>query len=267
MEVGSITQNVNSTVPLVNPSDSQLSSQVQKTQSAVLHKDKDAAVVTLSQTLDNRKSGIFENVSMLNNTFAITQIAQKGLDKQEEILKKMENVILADNETKSVDVKKSELIDLVKDFNKSIQNTRFNNEMLLTTEKSFEEITMVTNDDTFFIQTPDMQSTMENIAKIVVKYDGSVDTNEKLAQEINKGLENINNYSNTYDSVQKHITSNPLSNLIPNFDTSNLNANTLFVDFGKDMTDFNKTNITSQLGYLAAAQANILQEHTSKLLV
>ncbi|PLY11353.1 MAG: hypothetical protein C0626_01945 [Arcobacter sp.] len=39
------------------------------------------------------------------------------------------------------------------------------------------------------------------------------------------------------------------------------------MNFGSDFSDFSKTNITTQLGNLAASQAHIIQEQTSKLLV
>lgn len=38
------------------------------------------------------------------------------------------------------------------------------------------------------------------------------------------------------------------------------------LSFGSDFNNFSKTNITSQLGNLAASQAHIIQEQTSKLL-
>jgi hypothetical protein len=45
------------------------------------------------------------------------------------------------------EMKKNELIELVKDFNRSIQTTTFNNEMLLTTQKSFEEKNLKMHED------------------------------------------------------------------------------------------------------------------------
>jgi flagellin-like hook-associated protein FlgL len=267
MELAGITQNVNSTVPLTPQNEQNQLNRVQKNESAVLHKDKDAAIVSLSQSLDNKKSGIFENISMVNNAFAITQIAQKGLDKQEDILNKMKNVLEIDTADKSVDVKKSELISLVKDFNNSIRETKFNNEMVLSSEKSFNEITISTKDDAFFVQTPDMQKSMENIAKLVVGYDGSEDTNKKLFQELSNALDNVEDYSSAYSTLQDTISKNPMEKFLPDLDATNFTSNTFFIDYGKEMADFSKSNITAQFGYLAAAQANILQEHSSKLLV
>lgn len=270
METNMITQNINSTVPLTSHTQETSggsSQKVQKNESAVLHKDKDAAVVSLSQALDAKKSGIFENISAINNVFAITQIAQRGLDDQEEIINKMRDVIETDSSQKNVSDKKNDLINLVKDFNQSIQKTTYNNEMLLTTQKSFDEITFSTQSDTFFVQTPDMQKSMENIAKLAVSYDGSDETNEKLIKELDNTLTNIASFSDTYTNLQNTVRSNSMQSMFANMDTSAFASNTLFMDYGRDVTDFNKTNITSQLGYLAAAQANILQEQSSRLLV
>ena len=37
-------------------------------------------------------------------------------------------------------------------------------------------------------------------------------------------------------------------------------------NFGKESSDFSKTNINSNLGYLAASQANIVQAQSVRLL-
>ena len=37
-------------------------------------------------------------------------------------------------------------------------------------------------------------------------------------------------------------------------------------NFGKESSDFSKTNISANLGYLAASQANIVQEQSVRLL-
>lgn len=270
METGMITQNIGSTIPLSHHSNNQENTNVEKIKkgsSAVLYKEKDAALVSLSFNDSSKKSNMYESISKINNIFAISQISQKGLERQEEILTKMENIITSDSQIKDETTKKNELISLVKDFNQSIQNTKYNNEMLLTTQKSFDEITFSTRNDTYFLQTPDMESSLQTFAKLSVGYSDTAQYNEGFLKEIKSSLDNIAQYSKNYENIQKTIQQNPLESMVSNLDSSSVVANTLFMDFGRNMNDFNKTNITSQLGYLAAAQANILQEQSSRLLV
>jgi flagellin len=86
-------------------------------------------------------------------------------------------------------------------------------------------------------------------------------------KEFDNTLTNIESFSDTYSNLQNTVRSNSMQSMFANMDTSSFASNTLFMDYGRDVTDFNKTSITSQLGYLAAAQANILQEQSSRLLV
>lgn len=240
---------------------------VQKADTTGLYKDKDAVYLSLSSSLDARANNFFANISSINNIFAVTQIAQKGLDKQEDILAQIKDKTLDDNEDIDVANKRNDLISLVKDLNTSIQKTTYNNDMILSTDKTLQELTFSTQKDTFFVQTPDMQKTLENIAKLVVEYDGSKESNEQIQKEIDKSLENISMYSQTYSDIQGTIRGDSLQNLISNLNINISNSNTYLIDYGKDSNDFNKNNISSQLGYLAASQANILQEQASRLLV
>ena len=86
---------------------------------------------------------------------------------------------------------------------------------------------------------------------------------------MNKVSSSANQLKNTYDDFTEFgnkLESSARETIKTQIDLYNDNKYNKDKNFGKESSDFSKTNINANLGYLAASQANIVQEQSVRLL-
>ena len=213
------------------------------------------------------------NVQSLNEGIAISKIAENGIEKQQEVLNKIKeelkslasgDIVLNDNNDKKQDIN-----NFLKDFNQSAYETKFNNENLLSVDyyDDAKNIEIITKDETLTIAKANTPQIANDI------FDTLNTSNLNKPEDIQRNLDKIETSSNQLQNISDEFTSfgnrlesSALENLREQTDLYNTNANTKQNDFGKDSSDFSKSNVNANLGYLAASQANIVQEQSVRLL-
>jgi len=208
------------------------------------------------------KSEFSQNIQSLNDGIAKSQIAQNSIDKLQGYLKnideKLEN---SKNLNDKNEIKQSINQDL-RAFNQQAFQTKYKEENLIANRYNDDQeaIEVSANNITYSLERP-------NVANF---------TNEIFNAVNNNNLNNPQNMQNAVNTVS--TTANQLEELANQFKDfsqqlqndaknqiveQNLNQT---INFGKESSDFTKTNLQANSGYLATSQANIVQEQSVRLL-
>lgn len=209
------------------------------------------------------------NVQSLNEGIAITKIAQNSIEKQQEYLTniqtKLEN---ADSYENKNDLKQSINEDL-RNFNQVAYETKFKRENIIATDYYDDKKTIDINTKSanFSIEKPNTPVYANDIFELSNNSD--LNDPSTLEEITNKVRTSSNQLKNTYDEFTEfgnkleHGARETIKEQVDLYNETKMNKDR---NFGQESTDFSKTNVNANLGYLAASQANIIQEQSVRLL-
>jgi flagellin-like hook-associated protein FlgL len=261
MDVNSINNNIST----LNTSSSL---QLEKTSSnAKINSSPNDELNLFINDYNKKRDELSQNVQSLNDGIASIQIAQNSIEKQQDYLKniqnKLENIDSYENKN---DIKQSINEDL-RSFNQIAYQTNFKKEALLVTNNTDDKTNIDVNTKTsnFSMPKPNTSTYANKIFEIVNNSD--LNNSDVLNDVMNSVTTSSSQLQNTYKQFGEFgniLEVNARETIKEQIDL--LNENKINKDFGKDSSDFSKTNVSANLGYLAASQANIVQAQSVRLL-
>jgi len=268
MDVNSINNNINT----LNTSPSvQLDRTAQN--NAIDNVENDSLSLNVNQ-YNQRRDELSLNVQALNEGLAVTRIAQNSLSNQEDYLKDIQNSLenLRDEDNASFqraeDVRNNINQDL-QNFNQLAYETRYSNQNLLVTDPNAEtnSIEINTSSDNFSIEKPNTPQIATDI------FETLNEANLTNPEQLDKAIERIEGFVNQLQTITGNFTefgnrleTSARENIQEQQALYNQNRANQNRDFGRESSDFNSTNVNANAGYLAASQANIVQEQSVRLL-
>lgn len=244
--------------------------QLEKSSSKVRvnNSDKEALNLTINN-YNQKRDELSLNVQALNDGIATTKIAQNSIEKQQEYLTniqtKLEN---SDSYENKNDLKQSINEDL-RSFNQVAYETKFKRENIIATDYYDDKKTIDINTKSanFSIEKPNTPT----YANEIFELSNNSDLNNPTAlQEVaNKVRTSSNQLKNTYDEFTEfgnkleYGAKETIKEQVDLYNETKMNKDR---NFGQESTDFSKTNVNANMGYLAASQANIVQAQSVRLL-
>lgn len=268
MDINSISNelinlNQNTQAPVLN---------IEETISAKEVSKDDALNLSISDVYNKKRDELSISLQSLNEGIAINQISKDGLVQQEEQLNKVEDKLNTAKGTLEEGIDTNSLKeDILKDliqFNQIADTTTFKNEKLLTLEKNqAEEVTISTQQSVYTLEKAETKEISSTLAKNFESNDLSSETEIDTALDATSDAKTkVSNFISKIDDIDKRIVENAQNTITDQIDLSKENSALTDVDFGAETSDFSKTNINSQLGFLAGTQAHIVQEQSVRLL-
>lgn len=268
MDVSSINNNINN----LNQS-SQL--QIDKSQETnqIQKVDKEGASSLSINEYNQKRDELSLNVQSLNNGIAISNIATNAIDKQQNFLnniqKELENVKSDDNKIQDKnDIKKS-INENLRNFNQVAYETKYKSETLLSLDYYDEQksININTDNANFSI---DKTNTPDFANQIFEAVNGANLNDSKqldaLISKVKESSDELQNISGQFTQFGQKVEGNARDTIQEQIDLFNGNKVNKDKNFGEESVDFSKNNISANLGYLAASQANIVQAQSVRLL-
>ena len=264
MDVNSINNNNISTL------NSSASLQLERSSSTnkVNNTPKDALNLNIND-YNKKRDELSLNVQSLNNGIAVSKIAQNSIEKQQEYLINVQNKLekITNYEDKN-DIKQSINEDL-RSFNQIAYETKFNKESLLVIN-NYDDKTSIevnTKNSNFSIAKPNTATYANEIFEAVNT--SNLNDPNTLNGVVNKVASSANQLQNTFEEFTEfgnRLETSARETIKDQINLYNENKFNKDKNFGKESSDFSKTNISANLGYLAASQANIVQEQSVRLL-
>ena len=88
-----------------------------------------------------------------------------------------------------------------------------------------------------------------------------------IFDRISVATDELNETQSEFASTENQLESSARNSISEQVNLAKASSAIVDVDFGKEINDFSKANILTQVGYLVSTQANAAQEQNLKLLV
>lgn len=213
----------------------------------------------LSQTIMNSNTGI-----------AISQIAQGGLQIQQNLVAGMKDLTnYAINEA-SLDQREQvaqELQNSITQFEQVAENTTYNRETLLKTSgDNRDDVSVVTDNTIVEILKADTMSIADNLKSVLEDFTNNEETMGNMLDMLRQGEQQLASFSNDFQSVSNELETITKQTMENEVNTLNEKSTVINVDYAQESSDFNKTNILALSGYVMQVQPNAQQQKTIALL-
>jgi len=266
MEVNSINSNINSVNNTQNSSLERISSG-----SKINQASDDASSLAISEALLLQRSDLSQSLQNLNQGIALTRIATDGLDNQQEILGNIrEKLIQASTDTTSADGKeaiKQEVLKLTDQFKNIAESTTFSGQTLITPDSTSTSLDISTSDNTFTIDIPNTGQIANELSTLIGGTDFGTGDIAAIIDRVDLASSQVSNSQSDFASTENQLKSSARNSITEEVNVARANSSLTDIDFGKEITDFSKANILTQIGYLVSTQANAIQQQNLKLLV
>ena len=223
---------------------------------------------------NQRRDELSLNVQALNGGIAATRIAENSLDKQQEFLRNIQTSLETLRDEDNSSFQRAE--DVRADINKELQNfnqvayeTKFANQNLLSTDPYDESTTLEisTSNENFRIERPNTPQIANDIFESLNEINlTNPDQLQNAIGRVEESARQLQNITNEFTEFGNRLESSARENIQEQQNLYNQNRANQNRDFGKDSSDFSKSNVNANAGYLAASQANIVQEQSVRLL-
>lgn len=233
---------------------------------------KDPLKLTITEIYNKQRDELSHSLQNLNEGIAISQISLKALESQQENLKNIEKALIqlevtGDYEENRVDTA-NEISNQLNEYNQTADTTTFQKKYLLNDQYADEVLNIVTNKENYQIKginTKDISKELfESLQSNTLSSDKEIDD---AISNVNKAIDKNILFTNSYEDLQGSMKQNARGTLNEQLNLLKENSNLKDSNFGSNISDFSKSNISVNLGHLAASQAHIIQEQSSKLLV
>lgn len=214
----------------------------------------------LAQSIANSTSGI-----------ALANIAQSALHNQKDILSEIRQLtVQASSDTFNNDDRQviaNQIDKLLQGFESITESTNYNGEKLLqTTGESSDDLSIIGEEKIVSIYKADTASISDSLRTFLGEFPINPDARENMLNVLDQNINELANFANEFGSASQALESmvrNQLTNVTNNEKAKSIIANT---DFGQEVSDFSKTNLLNQVGYLMQTQANAHTQRTIAIL-
>ncbi|RXJ84743.1 hypothetical protein [Arcobacter cloacae] len=265
MDVNAINNN---NISSLNTSVSSLQLEKNSSKSRVENSEKEALNLSISN-YNKQRDELSLNVQSLNDGIAITKIAQNSIEKQQDYLKNIQNKLENINNLENKNDIKQSINEDLRAFNQIAYETKYQKENLLVNNYNDEKnsIDINTSFVNFSMEKPNTASFANGIFESVNNSDlnNPLNVNNSLEKVASSSLKLQNIYDQFTDFGNK-LEESARDSIKEQIDLFNQNKINKDKNFGKESSDFSKTNVNANAGYLAASQANIVQEQSVRLL-
>ena len=267
MDVNSINNSLNS---LNNNVQNQ---QISKSNQTSQVENKDEFLKLSINEYNQRRDELSISLQTYNNAIGISRTAVNGLGTQENILKNIQDqltkVAQVDTNTFDRNNVKNDINSQLINFREEAFYTRYKNESLLSVDEytNNETINVSTNENYFSIQRPNTPEISTQIGQEISKSDfNNTQDLQSTIQVVSSGINQLEEYQSEFTKFENELITNAKVTIQEQVDLSNQNRVNNNINFPKEVTDFSKSNINANAGYLAASQANIVQSQSIRLL-
>jgi len=225
--------------------------------------------LAIATNLNVQRSTLNQSLSNVNSGIAVSNIAQGGINEQKNILEKIQTLSLqASSSTTSQDGKeaiKNDISHFLDQFNAIASSTTYNGQQLLTGDE--KDLSVITDtDDTINMNSVETKSISSSIGSFLDTFTTNEQSLNNLFDATKNGLAKLSELETQFASSSTQLASAGRTALSAQTSIAQANSSIQDIDYGKAVSDFSKSNITAQIGLLAATQANAIQARNVALL-
>jgi len=231
----------------------------------------DASGLAIADKLGVQKSSLSQSVENTTSGIALTNIAQGGISNQQDILENINTLTLqAMNGTTSTEGREAiaqQIGKYIEQYEQIADTTTYNGEKLLTTAgDSTDDMSVVGQDAIVDISKADTTSISDSLKSFLGDFSSNPTSMENMLNTVNQGMTQLATYASDYGSSSNQLESMTRNYMTQETNTARAQSTIMDIDYGKEVSNFSKSNLLTQIGYLMQTQANAHQQRNIALL-
>jgi len=231
----------------------------------------DVSGLTAVSQLSSEKSSLSQVVENMNSGIAMSNIAQTGLAQQTEILENIKvETLKAMNGTMNQDDKDiiaGQISKYIQQFENVADTTSYNGSSLLkTTGDTSDDISIVDHDSTIEMEKVDTQSISNTLKSLVKDFATNANSATSLLNTLDQGIVQLGEKASEFGSASNVMISSARNSISTEKEIATAQSTVMDIDYNKESSSFNKTNLLSQIGLMMQSQANAIQGKNISLL-
>lgn len=239
-----------------------------------------ASALAISENLKVQASGLSQSIENVNSALAMTQIGDKAMSEQSNILDTVKKDLLqastATTSQEGQDALLQKVQKSLEQLNNIASQTNYNGTNLLQAKADDASATQsqefqAGNGSSDTIETTSVQSNTQGLGlEGLLKQDPSsftASSARSYLETVDKAINTLNSYRADFGSTANQLQSSN-RNLATQY-TSTMEARSIItdIDYAKETSNFSKQNVLAQIGAMGLAQsANITQQTVLRLL-
>ena len=231
----------------------------------------DASGLIIATNLGVEKNSISQSLENMNSGIAMANIAQSGIASQKEALESIRTeTIKAMNGTLNEDDRQNianQISKYIEQYDDVAEQTNYNNISLLKTDGSTsDDLSMTTDDSIITMEKADTLGVSDTLKSLLSDFSTNPDSMKNMLNSVDSGLDQLSDYAADFGSASNMMMSSARGSITTEKELASAKSTILDIDYSKEVSDFSKTNIMSQIGLVMQTQANAIQAKNIALL-
>lgn len=231
----------------------------------------DASGLAIANALGSQNDALSQSIENMNSGIAMSNIAQGGLSSQQELLENIKTETLkAMNGTTSPEgreVIQKQISKYVDQYENIASSTTYNGTSLLETSgDSSDDISITDAESTIEMEKADTTSISDSLKSFLGDFATNSASMQNMLNAVDQGMTKLATYASDFGSASNAMESSARNSISTEVELANAQSTILDIDYSKEVSDFSKTNIMSQMGLIMQTQANAHQQKNIDLL-
>ena len=231
----------------------------------------DAAGLAIGTKLGVEKSSLSQAVENMNGGIAMSNIAQAGLSKQEELLENIKTETLkAMNGTMNQDDKEiigQQINKYIEEFENIANTTNYNGTSLLKTDgTSSDDISIADKESIIEMEKSDTTSISDTLKSLMSDFTTNPNSMTSMLNTVDQGITQISSFQSDFGSAANAMESSARNSISTEKEIASAQSTIMDIDYSKEVSSFSKNNLLSQIGLVMQTQANAIQGRNISLL-
>lgn len=238
-----------------------------------------ASALSIADNLRTEANGYTQALENTNSAIASVQIADSAISEQSKILDNIkEKLLQASTDTTSQEGREALLQDIqnsLKGFDAIASSTNYNSESLLQASSTNQDATtsqayQIGTESSNTIDSTSIQSNSVGVGlNDLLTEDGTTFTSQDAREYLSKvddAIGTLNKYRADLGTTQNQLASTGRNIISQEIQTRAAQAELTAANIAQEVTNFDKSNVLSQVGAYTQSQFNITQQSVLKLL-
>ena len=231
----------------------------------------DPSGLMIADALSMQKTSLAQSVDNMNSGIAMSNIAQSGLNSQQELLEEIKTkTIQAMNGTMNTDDKesiKNQIAGYIDQFDQISNNTSYNGQQLLVQNGDTSDDLSIATDQSFIaMEKADTASISDKLRDTLEKFNTDPDGMTNMLETVDQAQNQITTYTSTFSSAANAMESSAKGAITTDKELMQAKSTVLDIDYNKEVSNFSKANIQAQIGMVVQSQSNAVQSRNITLL-
>lgn len=221
-----------------------------KSDTSVVHNDKEDSFSLYIKDYNKKRDELSSSLQAFNEGIAITKIAIRGLEKEQNSLRDIEISLSLNNEYNDKNNIKKSILEELQNFKEIAYDTKYKREKLIAVD-DFEEnlrIEIFTKESYFSIEKPNTPI----IASLVTQNINKSDLNnqarlDKLILSVEKAINELKNIESQFDELHNNLVQSAKKSIQDQVNLSNQNKRKKALTLQKKLIIFQKTKLKQTL--------------------